>query len=61
MLTTFMRKEDAKWGAIVRERKITANLTSYFGALCKTVAGELSRNAPGHSSAKPAGNLSFMS
>ena len=24
-LTTFMRKEDAKWGAIVRERKITAN------------------------------------
>ena len=24
-LTEFMRKEDAKWGAIVRERKITAN------------------------------------
>lgn len=24
-LTTFMKKEDAKWGAIVRERKITAN------------------------------------
>lgn len=24
-LTTFMRKEDAKWSAIVRERKITAN------------------------------------
>lgn len=24
-LTGFMRKEDAKWGAIVRERKITAN------------------------------------
>ena len=24
-LTAFMKKEDAKWGAIVRERKITAN------------------------------------
>ena len=24
-LTEFMKKEDAKWGAIVRERKITAN------------------------------------
>jgi len=24
-LTDFMRKEDTKWGAIVRERKITAN------------------------------------
>jgi tripartite-type tricarboxylate transporter receptor subunit TctC len=24
-LTTFMKKEDAKWSAIVRERKITAN------------------------------------
>jgi tripartite-type tricarboxylate transporter receptor subunit TctC len=23
--TDFMRKEDAKWSAIVRERKITAN------------------------------------
>jgi tripartite-type tricarboxylate transporter receptor subunit TctC len=24
-LTAFMRKEDAKWSAVVRERKITAN------------------------------------
>ena len=24
-LTAFMNKEDAKWSAIVRERKITAN------------------------------------
>jgi hypothetical protein len=24
-LTAFMKKEDAKWGAIVRDRKITAN------------------------------------
>ena len=24
-LTAFMKKEDAKWSAIVRERKITAN------------------------------------
>ena len=24
-LTAFMRSEDAKWSAIVRERKITAN------------------------------------
>ena len=24
-LTAFMKKEDAKWSAVVRERKITAN------------------------------------